>query len=68
MNKYIEKMFESKLAQNGGTVRRKKLNVLRYASLRDLKDAVRSRGYHLLEHREHYLIICDNAGIFRLLC
>lgn len=65
-NKWIENIFKAATAKRGGVVRRKKASVLRYASLRELKAAVRKRGFHLLRSGGQYLIIC-NPGACRII-
>ena len=68
MNNYINNMFDSEIARRGGTVRRKRINVLKYASPAELKQAIRERGHHLLEYKDQYLIFCDNASNFKIVC
>lgn len=60
-------IFASKLAQQGGVVRRAKRDVHREIGLDRLKALVRARGYHLLESGDHYIIICHN-GELRVIC
>lgn len=63
---YINQIFRAKAVENGGIVRRKIVNVEKFASTRHLVKEVETRGFHLIETGDQYVIIC-NSGNFRLL-
>lgn len=60
-------IFSSKLAKNGGVVRRAKRDVHREIGHDQLKAFVNRQGFHLLECGEHYIIICHD-GDLKVIC
>jgi hypothetical protein len=65
-NIFIQNIFKAAAVRKGGIVRRSRASVRRYASFRQLKAAVKKRGFHLLRSGGQYIIIC-NRGQCRLL-
>jgi hypothetical protein len=66
-SKWIEQVFQAASVKNGNVVRRKKLTVIRYASLQELETEVKLRGFHMIETGDQVVIICNN-GHFHLVC
>jgi ATP-dependent RNA circularization protein (DNA/RNA ligase family) len=67
-NAWLEQMFEAQAVQKeGGIVRRKKANVKKHSSLEELTEYVKELGFHLIETRDQYVVIC-NSGALRLHC
>lgn len=67
MSKWIEQVFEAKIVETGGLVRRKKSDVHYYGSLDELLQQTTERGFHLLEVGDYYVVIC-NRGRMEVLC
>lgn len=57
---WIEQVFKSKIAKRGGTVRRKKSAIAKYASLEEFKKVCKERGYHIFEHGDQWVVLCDS--------
>jgi len=55
---YIRSIFRASSAKAGGVVRRSVAEVHRCASFQALSIEVRSRGFHLLEAGDQYIVIC----------
>jgi hypothetical protein len=65
---WITKMFKQKSAQRGGVVRRAKRTVDFVDgdgrnNFQSLKDAVKKRGFHLIETANQYIVICETRDI-----
>jgi hypothetical protein len=60
---WVEQIFSTKAARNGGPVRRKVASVLRYASVEVLLDAARKRGFHVILTGEYFVILCNSGSI-----
>lgn len=67
MNRWIEAIFKAKIAKRGGIVRRSRASVLKNASVRELRIAVKRRGFHLIRSGGQYVIICS-GGEIKVLC
>jgi RNase P protein component len=65
-NAFIKKIFRAAAVRKGGIVRRSRVSVKRNASYRQLKAAVKKRGFHLLRSGGQYIVIC-NKGQCKLL-
>ena len=63
---YINAIFSSKQAKNGGVVSRQIANVQKYASTQFLIEEVKRQGFHIVEIANQYIIIC-NSGDIKLL-
>lgn len=63
MSKWIDQIFEAKIATTQGVVRRKKSTVQKYASIKELTDEVRRRGFHLVETGDQYIVVCNSGNI-----
>lgn len=67
MHAWIRQIFQSKIAQRGGMVRRKKTTIAKYASLAQLEAEVKKKGFHIVEHGDQYIVFCDKASV-RVVC
>jgi hypothetical protein len=65
---WIAQIFNSCAAQNGGIVRRRVSDVLRFSSPSELERAVRARGFHMLLSGDQYVIVCDREGALKIVC
>lgn len=63
MSAWIDQMFDADQIKKRGIVRRAKTDVKKYASLDDLKEEVRKRGYLLFENDNEYLVLCDSSKL-----
>ena len=63
---WIDQIFKAKAVKKGGTLRRKKASVEKYASEKLLIDEVKRRGFNLITIGDQYLILC-NKGEFKLI-
>lgn len=63
---WIASIFKARQASKGGILRRSIVAVNRFASESALVEAVRQRGFHLLECGGQYIILC-NKGKLQLL-
>jgi hypothetical protein len=63
MNAWLAQVFEADIANNHGIVRRNKSDVEKYSSHHDLLQDVRSRGFHLIETGDQFVIICNQGSI-----
>lgn len=66
-NRWLNQIFDAMAVQNGDIVRRKTSDVHKHASHEELVAEVKSRGFHLVETGNQYLIIC-NPGALQLHC
>lgn len=60
---WIEQVFRSKMAKKGGVVRRKLSSIDTYASREAFVEAVKVRGYHIVQHGDQWLVFCDSAHV-----
>lgn len=60
---YINRIFEAKSAKSGGIVRRKIANIEKYASFKYLVKEVETRGFHLIETGDQYVIFCSTGSL-----
>ena len=67
MNFWLEQVFNARAAQCGGVVRRNVHDVDRYSSEHQLIEAVKARGFHLVQTGDQFVVIC-NGGDLRLIC
>ena len=65
--RFINELFGSKLARNGGVVRRKVASAHNFVSPDELKIEVMRRKYHMVESNGQYIIFC-HSGIIGLIC
>jgi hypothetical protein len=63
VSKWIDQIFDAKIATREGVVRRKKSTVEKYATVKELTDEVRRRGFHLVETGDQFIIVCNNGSI-----
>lgn len=64
---WIDQIFEAQSAQEGGIVRRSVADVKKFASFKDLRSAVKARGFHLLRTGDQYVVLC-HKGEIRIIC
>lgn len=64
---WITQLFKARAAQNGGVIRRKRKSVEQFASVKDLKAAVKRRGFHLVQIGDQLVVLC-NKGQVKLIC
>jgi len=66
-NQWILDIFKAQEAQSGGVVRRSVADVANSGLKQDLIDEVKSRGFHLIETGDQYVILC-HSGEIKLYC
>ena len=66
MSAWIDQIFNAEQVNSGNVVRRKIVDVEKYASMNELEAEVRARGYHLVVCGEQALVIC-NPGHLRII-
>ncbi|MDP3747663.1 MAG: hypothetical protein Q8Q88_11525 [Phenylobacterium sp.] len=62
-NSFIEDIFNSQQARNGGIVRRSLAWVERFASVFALKAEVQRRGFHMVISGDQAVIFCNDGDI-----
>lgn len=62
-NKWIQQIFKSKQAANGGIVRRNLAWVEAYASIRELIKEVQRRGFHMVISGDQAIIFCHQGDV-----
>jgi hypothetical protein len=62
-NSYIQRIFQSRQARNGGLVRRNIGWVNLFASMEQLETEVRRRGFHMFVVGDQALILCNSGGL-----
>jgi hypothetical protein len=67
MTKWIEQIFEAKIVNKEGIVRRNKTDVHSHASLDELLDYTRENGWHLIETGNQYVVLC-HPGAMKIHC
>jgi hypothetical protein len=67
MSAWVDRIFESDTAHRGSVVRRSRRTVERYSTPEELEREVRRRGFHMVLHRDQYVIFCDAASI-QIIC
>ena len=55
-NEWIEQIFKSRQAHIGGIVRRSVMSVKRFATIKELRHAVASRGFHMVRNGDQFVI------------
>ena len=63
MSAWIEQVFASEMARRGRVVRRRLSSIDRYASRQALKEECKRRGYHIVAHRDQWLVFCDKGRV-----
>ena len=64
---WLAQMFRSKSAATGGVVRRRIADVHREIGREALELEVRRRGWHMLQSKGHYIILCSPTP-FAVIC
>lgn len=60
---WINQIFKAKAATTGGTLRRKKASVEKFASEKLLIEEVKRRDFHLITIGDQYVILCNKGRI-----
>lgn len=63
MSAWVMQIFQSDIARRGGVVRRKISSIERYASRGAVRLECKRRKYHIVEHGDQWLILCDRASV-----
>jgi hypothetical protein len=63
MSVWVEQVFRSAIARKGGVVRRKLKSIDKYASRDEFLEACAERGYHVIQHRDQWLVFCDRGNV-----
>ncbi|MEE9387016.1 MAG: N-(5'-phosphoribosyl)anthranilate isomerase [Paracoccaceae bacterium] len=64
---WIEQIFSAKSARNGGVVRRSLAWVEREIGRDHFENAVRDRGFHMIECGGQLVVICNGGGL-KVIC
>ena len=64
---FLDRLFDAQSAARGGVVRRSVRSVEREVGREALVEAVRARGFHLVECGDQFIVIC-NTGLLRVVC
>lgn len=60
---WIEQIFNAKITQKRGVVRRNKTAIEKYASLDELKEEANKRNCHIVEVGEQWIVICEHGNV-----
>lgn len=66
-SRWLAQIWNAQAAKNGGIVRRQVSSVKQFATVKELKQQVKARGFHMIRSGDQYLIFCHN-GEFRMIC
>ena len=61
--KFLDRIFESKMAKAGGIVRRKRSSIDNQITRGKLLEEVMRRGFHILEIGDQWVIICNKGKL-----
>lgn len=62
---WISQIFQANAARSGGIVRRKLRDIEKFASMDELRTAVRRRGFDMLVRGEDVVILCASQNMQR---
>ena len=65
--KWITDIFNAAAATQDGVIRRSVSDVNTYGSVADLEQEVRSRGFHLIQTGDRYVVLC-HPGVLQVIC
>ena len=65
--RWIDQLFSAQAVAKGGVIRRAVRDVEREVGRAALGDAVRARGFHLVECGGQFIVIC-NTGLLQVVC
>jgi hypothetical protein len=68
MSAWLNEVWKSGQANNGGIVRRSVATVEKHASRAILEREVRKRGFHLARIGNQYVILCEPKGRIEIIC
>jgi len=63
MNAWVRQIFQSHIAKRGGVVRRKITSIDKFASRAEVKPECTTRGYHIVQHGDQWLVFCDKGSV-----
>ncbi|MGE1613540.1 hypothetical protein [Pseudomonas monteilii] len=63
MSAWVDQVFASASAQNGGVVRRSRATVDEYSSLAEIIQEATDRGFHVVETGDQVVILCHTGAI-----
>lgn len=64
---WIIDLFSARAAANGVVVRRKKRDIERYVGMKELKGALRRRGFRAIENAGQIVIFCNQEPVRAIL-
>ncbi|WP_386626134.1 N-(5'-phosphoribosyl)anthranilate isomerase [Sulfitobacter geojensis] len=64
---WISDLFSARATANGVVVRRKKRDIERYVGMKELKGALRRRGFHPIENAGRIVIFCNQEPVRAIL-
>ena len=67
MSKWIDDVFKAASVAKGNIVRRKRTTVEKYASVEELIQEAKRRGFHVVETGDQIVVMC-NSGLFKVVC
>lgn len=59
----LDKLLTAKTVSSGGIIRRKKDHILRYMTVNDVADEIRSRGFRVAIIGEYVVIFCSPSPL-----
>ena len=60
---WIQQIFDAQAVEEGKPLRRKIVDVEKYAGFAELLDEVKRREFHLIETGDQYVILCNEGSI-----
>jgi len=60
---WLLQVFDAQQVDKGGIVRRSRSDVEKFASFDELLAAVKSRGFHLVETGDQFVIFCHEGSL-----
>lgn len=63
MSAWIDQVFKAGAVAKGNFVRRKKTNVDKYASMKELTKEVKKKKFHLIETGDQIIVICNKGDV-----
>lgn len=63
MSAWIDQVFKAGAVAKGNVVSRKKTNVDKYASMKELTKEVKKKKFHLIETGDQIIVICNKGDV-----
>lgn len=60
---WVRQIFTAQQVQSGGVVRRNIWDVERYASIEEVVEEARARGFHVVETGDQLVILCHTGAL-----